>query len=122
MTLTGINVLLVDDLRTWDQVRPGPDTDRYRAIARTKAEFEKLVRYEAWDIIYLDHDLGEVDEHGFEFTGMHALAEIERLVEEQEIFAPTYIWLVTSNASVRRTMQTAIDRMYERWHALGYVD
>ena len=63
-----------------------------------------------FDVIYLDHDLGCYDADGREFTGFDFLKYITEFAQ----YIPNSIVVVTDNGSVRREMEYAVQRMYER--------
>ncbi len=58
-----------------------------------------------WDKLYLDHDLGainqEYDNRGHELTGLHIL----RFLEDNPKFMPKEIHIITGNAAARPKME-----------------
>jgi len=92
-------ILMIDDLRTSKDVREDPTK-----IARTFEEGIAALKSEAYDLLYLDHDLGEAN-------GKDGSA-IMNFLEENPQFLPGKIELITSNPIGRMYMQTVIDRLY----------
>jgi hypothetical protein len=91
-----IHSLLIDDIRNL----PGSTL-----IARTySAGLECLRKFKVYSL-YLDHDLGEVDER-------HTGYGIMCFLEEHPEFLPDKIILVTSNPVGRQRMQQIIDKLY----------
>ena len=67
-----------------------------------------------WRILYLDHDMGDVElqrsSTGRELTGMDVLNFLEEFPE----YLPTkQIMIVTSNGSVRQKMEKIVRKLYE---------
>lgn len=96
--------LLIDDFR---------DPDNYLAdtVARTFDEGIEQLKKGGWDVLYLDHDLGELDRHGnvcIYKTGYGIMCWLEFHQE----YLPVSIVLVTSNPVGRRNMQVVIDKLY----------
>jgi len=88
--------LLIDDIRTL------PDT----VIARTFEEgMEQIRDHGPWDVLYLDHDLGDPDPKK---TGYDVL----NWLEEFPSYLPGKIVLVTSNPVGRLRMNVVIERLY----------
>ena len=94
--------LLVDDKRDIPADFVARD---YRTAIKTLQEYPGR-----FEIIYLDHDLGDIDEHGIERTGFDVL----KFISEFTQYVPESIVVVTSNGSVRREMEYAVQRLYER--------
>jgi hypothetical protein len=92
---TELKTLLIDDLRDIAAQR----------VARTYDEGIQALKDGSWDILYLDHDLGDPDEKK---TGYGVMC----FLEENEQFLPRKIVLVTSNPVGRKNMQAVIDRLY----------
>ena len=88
--------LLIDDVRTMAVTK----------IARTFDAGMDALRNEApWDVLYLDHDLGEFDERK---TGYDILSWLENNPE----FLPKEIILVTQNPVGKIKMRAVIKRLY----------
>lgn len=80
-----------------------------RKICRTFEEGLTALRDEGpWDLLYLDHDLGNQDK--IEKTGYSILCWLEEFPE----WLPKAIVLVTSNPVGRKKMSVLIDRLYNR--------
>lgn len=90
-----MRTLLIDDLRDIKADR----------VARTFDDgIKALLEGGPWDILYLDHDLGEMD--GKDGTG------IINWIEEHAEFRPGKIELVTANPVGRERMKRVIERIY----------
>lgn len=89
-----MKILLIDDVRTLASAK----------IARTFAEGISALRDEQWDVLLLDHDLGEED--GKDGTG------IMNWLEENTQYLPKQITLVTSNPVGKERMQKIVDKLY----------
>lgn len=93
-----VRVLLIDDARNI----------KADFVARTFDEgIYALLNEGPWDILYLDHDLGDPDPSK---TGY----DIINFLEANPTLLPDKIVLVTSNPVGRKKMQSVIDRMYGR--------
>lgn len=90
-----MKTLLIDDLR---EIK----ADR---IARTFPEGIQALREGSWDILYLDHDLGDPDP---KHTGYDILCWLEANTE----CLPKEIILVTMNPVGREKMQVVIKKLY----------
>lgn len=101
-----MNVLLIDDIRNSDFIEVSYGV-RPTAEARTFDEGIKALETGKWDILYLDHDLAEVD---MAKTGYG----IMNFLEANPQFLPKEIVLVTSNPVGRRQMQVVIDKLYRK--------
>ena len=103
-------ILLIDDQRTIDQVHKFTKAvyESYRIrVCRNYAYGKNTLLHNRYDILYLDHDLGDFRD-GKEYTGM----DILKLIQSGDVIKPNKIVLVTSNASVRQSMQLIIDKIY----------
>ena len=90
-----MRTLLIDDIRNLKADK----------IARTFEEGINALLYEGhWDLLLLDHDLGQKD--GLDGTG------IMNWIEQNLEYKPSKIQLVTSNPVGRQRMQVIIDRIY----------
>lgn len=88
--------LLIDDIRDIEAT----------VVARTYAEGIYALKNDGpFDVLYLDHDLGE--EHP-KHTGYGVMCFLEEFPE----FLPKEIQLVTANPVGRQNMQRVIDRLY----------
>jgi hypothetical protein len=93
-----MRTLLIDDLRDIDA----------DVVARTfKAGIEAL-KSQRFDVLYLDHDLG--DEGVPEKTGY----DVINFLEANPEYLPGKIVLVTSNPVGRQKMQVVIDKLYNK--------
>ena len=93
-----MQVLLIDDLREIPGVT---------YVARTFDDGIAALRDDGpWDLLLLDHDLGEEDPR---HTGYNVLCWLEELAE----YLPRRIELVTANPVGRGKMEVVIERMYE---------
>lgn len=94
-----MKTLLIDDLRNIPA----------DIVARNyDAGIEALRDQGPFDLLYLDHDLGDYA-HGVEKTGY----DIMLFLEENPQYLPKEIKLVTSNPVGRRKMQVVIDKLYK---------
>jgi hypothetical protein len=108
-----MRILLIDDMREFGKQIPGPGPDDETAHAKTFEEgITELEVGGPWDVLYLDHDLGDPDPAK---TGYAIINWIEAKAADpvaREFFLPKKIILVTSNPVGRRQMQTVIDKLY----------
>lgn len=106
-----MRVLLIDDLRDLDYVVGsylGKDTnDLLGVVERTYDGGIAALKNGPWDVLFLDHDLGDY-ENGVERTGYNVVC----FLEENPEFLPKKIILVTSNPVGRMKMQAVIDKLY----------
>ena len=86
--------LLIDDERNYDADR----------VARTFEDGIKALQEERWDVVMLDHDLGDPDPAK---TGYGICNWLENNPERQ----PDIVQLVTSNAVGRDRMKLALEKM-----------
>jgi hypothetical protein len=95
-----MKILLIDDQRDIKANRVARNYDQ--GIAALKSE--------KWDILYLDHDLGDFS-YGDdkEKTGY----DIMLFLEEFQEYLPGKIEIVSSNPVGRNKMQTVINKLYE---------
>lgn len=91
-----MNILLIDDLRNI----------KADVIARTYDEGIKALQSQHFDILYLDHDLGDIDENK---TGYGIMV----FLEENPKYLPDKIILITANPVGRIRMQNIIDKIYK---------
>ena len=89
-----MNILLIDDVRDMA-------CDK---VARTYEEGIECLKSKKWDLLLLDHDLGE------EKTGYDVMCWLE----ENTQHLPNRIELVTANPVGRKRMLTVINKLYER--------
>jgi hypothetical protein len=88
--------LLIDDMRDINATR----------IARTYDEGITALKEGGWDVLYLDHDLGDMAIP--ERTGYTVLC----FLEENPQYLPVRIELVTSNPVGRLKMRSLIEALY----------
>jgi hypothetical protein len=86
------------------------DGDEWEHAATYDAGLFALKFHGPWDVLYLDHDLGESDPHKTGYGIMNYLESIEDVVKP--LLLPKKIVLVTSNPVGRRQMQVVVDRLY----------
>jgi len=59
--------LLIDDIRRFEDVTcRTPDNDDTEVVARNYNDGIELLKTNAWDELYLDHDLGETSKTGYD--------------------------------------------------------
>lgn len=92
-----MKTLLIDDMRNIEAT----------VVARTFAEGVIALKSEIFDVLYLDHDLGEDDPN-------HTGYGIMKFLEENPDRLPKEIKLVTSNPVGRANMQVVINRLYQK--------
>lgn len=100
--------LLIDDLREFGTSNiplPKEGDEWDHAYTFDEGHFA-LALNGPWDVLYLDHDLGEEDPRK---TGMG----IMNFLEENPAFLPKKIVLVTSNPVGRAQMQVVINKLYK---------
>lgn len=97
-------ILVVDDLRSIEPFNRLHQNDTV-VLARTYDEaIQKLTNLQV-DHLYLDHDLGCIDDDGKELTGYSVLCYIR----DELSYLPGEIILITSNPVGRKNMQALID-------------
>lgn len=94
-----MKVLMIDDWRDESFVKEKPTL-----IARTFEEGIEALKSDNWDILYLDHDLGQ--DYGKDGSG------VMNFLEANVLYLPKKIELITSNPVGRLYMQSVIDRLY----------
>jgi hypothetical protein len=92
-----MRVLLIDDKRDLKANR----------VARNYHQGIVALKQEKWDLLLLDHDLGDFHD-GTEKTGY----DIMLFLEEHPQYLPGKIEIVSSNPVGRRRMQVVIDKLY----------
>jgi hypothetical protein len=97
--------LLIDDLREPGIVANGISIPEDASVCRTVSEGIEFLRHNKVTTLYLDHDLGDVKE-----TGYDVLLWLEHPDNHQ--FLPESILLVTSNPSAREKMKVTIEAIY----------
>ncbi len=93
-----MKILLIDDKRNLEVATH---------TARSYIEGILLLQSEPFDLVLLDHDLGDFH-NGKEYTGYDILCWLE----QNQQYLPEEIVLVTDNASARQKMQLVIDKIY----------
>ena len=89
--------LLIDDQRNLPADR----------VARTYKDGIEALREQHWNLLYLDHDLGDSSGvEGRELTGY----DVACWLEENPQFLPDRIEIVTSNPAGRRKIELALER------------
>ena len=100
-------ILLIDDMRNETSLEALGHVTMPTRTVRTYDEAIKVLSTEGpFDLVYLDHDLGE-DEMAKTGYG------IMNFLEANTQFLPGKIILVTSNPVGRRQMQTVIEKLYK---------
>ena len=84
-----MNSLLIDDIRTM----PGA------TIARTSTEGKLYLAQGSWDILYIDHDLGEDTVSGYDIINW--ALETDRMPEK--------VYIVSQNPVGRANIERALD-------------
>lgn len=82
--------LLIDDMRNID----------VDVIARNGEAGLKLLGYNIWSALYIDHDLGD---------GINGYQVITRMLENEKIVLPTYVMIVSSNPVGRENIGRALE-------------
>lgn len=100
-----MRVLLIDDVRNEDLIEFGYGI-RPNAVVRTYDSAIAAIQEGNWDIVYLDHDLGESD---IAKTGYG----IMNFIEANPHLKPGQIHIVSANPVGRKNMQIVIDRLYK---------
>lgn len=96
-----LKTLLIDD------VRDLPVDE----IARTYWDgIEALEKRGPWDLLVLDHDLGNYSEDGTELTGYDVVCWLEQNPQ----YLPKEIQLITANPVGRQRMRQVIERLYSK--------
>jgi len=89
-------------MKVWlDDVRPVPDNSWIRT--ETAQQTIELLRTEQVEIVSLDHDLGLLEE-----TGYDVIKWIERMVRSTTDYEPPEIRVHTDNPPARERMNAAI--------------
>jgi DNA-binding NarL/FixJ family response regulator len=96
-----MNVLLIDDVRSIEFIQKTYNI-KVTEVARTYQEGIDKLQSGNWDILCLDHDLGE-KKSGY---------DIMNYLETYQEYLPKKIVLVTSNPVGRGRMQMVIDNLY----------
>jgi len=92
-----MRILLIDDKRDLTANR----------VARNYDQGIVALQQEKWDLLLLDHDLGDFS-HDKEKTGYDILL----FLEENPQYLPKGIQIVSSNPVGRQRMQVVIDKLY----------
>lgn len=101
-----MKILLIDDIRTEATLRMMGHDDAPTQIARNYDEAIKALRDEGpWDLVYLDHDLGDTE---MAKTGYG----IMNFLEANPQYLPGEIIFVTSNPVGRKQMMTVYAKLY----------
>lgn len=102
-----MRTLLIDDMREFgtNGIPMPKDGDEWCHAATFDAGLFSLKFEGPWDVLYLDHDLADPDPHN---TG----EGIMKFLEENTLFLPKKIVLVTSNPVGRQRMNVIIKKLY----------
>lgn len=87
---------MIDDVRTI----------RGAEIARNYREGIECLRKDSWDVLYIDHDLGDF-QNGREYTGYDILCWLE----EHPKYVPKKIIVITANPSARVKMDLVLEKL-----------
>jgi CheY-like chemotaxis protein len=97
--------LLIDDCRSPESV--GADSKNTKVCFHYQQGIEALQQGGPWDILYLDHDLGEeIDKTGY---------NIVCFLEENPDLIPAKIQIVSSNSVGRQNITRAVEAMQRRY-------
>lgn len=94
-----MRTLLIDDMRIM-------------AVTRTERNYDSginALKEEIWDILFLDHDLGDFCANGRERTGYDILCWLEEHIQ----YLPKRIHIVSQNNVGRDRMKVVVDKLYE---------
>ncbi|MDB4330116.1 hypothetical protein N9948_00045 [bacterium] len=100
-----MRVLLIDDLRTWGTEKIKKLNLPKGTIAKNYASGITELKKGNWDMLLLDHDLGE------EKDGMNILEWLEEEAIKSQKFIPKKIIIVTDNAAERNRMKNLSNRL-----------
>lgn len=97
-----MQTLLIDDKRTLDVT----------VIARNYNDGIAALQERQWDVLYLDHDLGDfTGPNGSERNGYHIVCFLEANPE----FLPKRIEVVSSNPVGRSNIAAVLGKFYPEW-------
>ncbi len=100
--------LMIDDVRKPDFVRltdDGPVSVQVDKVCRTYDEGLSALKSQKWDVLLLDHDLGDPDPKK---TGYGIMCWIEANPDQK----PGEIVLITANVVGRKNMEMVIKKLY----------
>jgi hypothetical protein len=102
-----MNYLLIDDMREFgtNGIPLPTKNDNWNHAKNFQQGINCLMALGPFDILYLDHDLADLDPG-------HTGYGIMCFLEANPQFLPKKIVLVTSNPVGRKNMKTVIDRLY----------
>jgi hypothetical protein len=103
-----MNILLIDDLRNFETEKIKNLNLPKGTIARNYKEGISELKKGGWDVLLLDHDLGE------EKDGMNVLDWLEEKALENEKYIPKKIVPVTDNAAERNMMRNVGDKITDK--------
>lgn len=103
-----MRILLIDDVRlpSYVQGTYGIDLEATAEwhVAKNYEEGVSLLRQGGWDMLCLDHDLGnETAKTGY---------DVMCFLEENTQYLPKEIFIVSANPVGRKRMQQVIDKLY----------
>jgi hypothetical protein len=102
-----MKVLLIDDMRSENHLRDVGMVIMPTMVARTYEDaIYALTKLGPFDLVYLDHDLGDDD---MDKTGYSIMC----FLEENTQYLPGQIEIVSSNPVGRKNMKVVIDRLYK---------
>lgn len=107
MSTKPIKVLLIDDIRLPSYVKDahGVGLDGEWYIAKNYDEGIELLKQGGWDLLCLDHDLGNEKEK----TGY----DIMCFIEENQQYKPIDICIVSANPVGAKRIQQVINKIYK---------
>lgn len=97
-----MHTLLIDDMRNIETTR----------VARTYDDGIAALQERQWDVLYLDHDLGDFSgPNGSERNGYHVVCWLEANPQ----FLPKQIVVVSSNPVGRSNIAAVLGKFYPEW-------
>lgn len=104
-----MRILLIDDLRDLRVLAPKyvGNAGYVGHTSRNYSDGIRALREGGWDLLLLDHDLGDFEDKT-EKTGYDVMC----FLEENEELLPGKIQCVSSNPVGRRKIQQVIDKLY----------
>jgi hypothetical protein len=98
-------ILMIDDVRSI----PSSVVADVKMVVRTYDQGVSALEDKEWDLLYLDHDLGDFDEEGREWTGY----DIMIWLGENKDRLPKAISCVSANPVGVRNIEAAIKELYK---------
>lgn len=101
-----MKILLIDDIRNEDYIQ-STYGERPTKVVRTYDEAIEALKEGNWDLVYLDHDLGDYQD-GTERTGYTLM----NFLESNQQYLPKNITFVTANPVGRQQMMSVYRKLY----------